>query len=159
MNYTEDQMWTARNADLYTFLLDNHDDQVRKEGDYLRLLDPDDRRHGMGIVIRRGFPGYFDNREDTWNGNIDFLIKYCDYSVPDAVHALLDYLIDDDDRYQGVGVKTSKSAQRKEPKPIEYPEPIEGPYKHTFAYLTKKTRNPGRYGAEVDCRQIIVPVV
>ena len=79
---TREQIQSARQADLYVFMLSHHADMVEKEGTSLKL------RNNHSLSIRRGYCGYTDFETGEKGNSIDFLVKWLRYSFKDAVYAL-----------------------------------------------------------------------
>ena len=75
----------ARKADLYSFLLDNHPQDIIKEGRYLRL------KIDKSVVVKEGHSGFtkYNEPASTGHGNgIDLLTNLLDYTPYDAIMAL-----------------------------------------------------------------------
>ncbi len=82
--YTPQQRDAAIRADLYEYLRNNHDSHFTVEGDSPRMLD------NHSISIRQGYSGYYDFATGEHGNGIDFLSKYFDYTIPEAVASLSD---------------------------------------------------------------------
>ena len=82
-NVTKAQIQAARKADLYRFLLRHHPNEVCKEGESIRLCC------NHSVSIKEGYCGYTDFATDKTGNAIDCLIHYFNYTLPDAVSALL----------------------------------------------------------------------
>lgn len=130
----------ARRANLYNFLLRHHYNDVKKEGNSLRLLD------NNSVSIKEGYSGYFDFSTKEKGNSIKFLMEFLDYSFPDAVIALCaDMGID------AVNLPEFGDATEKAPSPprdakkgqdtvnrtFAPPEPLQGQYRQLYAYLTQ----------------------
>lgn len=74
----------ARSADLYDFLIRNHPDAVKVEGNSLVL------RADHHISLKRGYCGYMDWKTGKTGSSVDYLMSYLGYSFQDAVIALTD---------------------------------------------------------------------
>ncbi len=167
----------ARRANLYDYLLDCHPNQVVREGDSLRLLS------NHSVSIKTGYSGYTDfATRDTGNA-IECLMYFLDYSFRDAVAALavFDGMPEEDlgvpegnlgiqlhglpkatgsgPGPQGISVplETQRSPQAPPPapKPFAPPEPVRGPYRQLFAYLTQQRGIPARLVQELINRKLL----
>ena len=122
---SKEQIKSARQTDLYTFLLKNHNCIFTREGDSLRPKD------NHSISIRQGYCGYKDFSTDETGNSIEFLTNHMGYTFVGAVHALTDGSSTDysSDR-QTNGVKTV---------PPNFPAPVNGIYKNLFAFLMNRS--------------------
>ena len=82
-NVTKEQIQAARKVDLHRFLLHHHPNEVLQEGESIRLCC------NHSISIKEGYCGYTDFATDETGNSIDCLIHYFNYTLPDAVNALL----------------------------------------------------------------------
>lgn len=139
----------ARRVDLYDFLLALHPDAVQREGNSLRL------RGNHSVSLKRGYAGYKDFGTGETGNAVDFLTHYLGYAFLDAVAALCQFAgipLDGSGRPQNApgdekGVQCGMTAydQKKrlqEPPEVPLrafflPEPVHGPSKQVFAYLTQ----------------------
>ena len=130
--YTPEQFRDATNADLYDFLIQNHNDYFKKEGVWLRA------KFNPSINIRQGFYGFIDFGGGTLNvdsGNgIKFLTEHMKYTETEAVLALA----------EGRTAKTCHelNLSNSETKgvievPPSFPVPDKGFPSALFAYLNK----------------------
>lgn len=83
INVTKAQIQAARKADLYHFLLYHHPNDVLREGESIRLCCD------HSVSIKEGYCGYTDFATDETGNAIDCLVNYFNYTLPDAVNALL----------------------------------------------------------------------
>ncbi len=129
MQYTSTQIRSARRADLHRYLLLHHGDRFKAEGDSLRPLD------NHSLSIKQGYSGYKDFATDETGNSVDFLTRYMGYTLPEAVLALCDNLVDltaiQEDSYTTPLLDMSDA-------PLELPEPLDGPYRQLFAYLISR---------------------
>lgn len=85
-NIYDEMIWNARNADLFSFVLENYRGEVSLEGrNWMRL------KSDHSVVLKRGKSTYSDYSTGEWGNPIDFLMKYMRYSFKDAVEALQPY--------------------------------------------------------------------
>lgn len=82
-NVSKAQIQAARKADLYQFLLRHHPNDVLREGESIRLCCD------HSVSIKEGYCGYTDFATDETGNAIDCLVHYFNYTLPDAVNALL----------------------------------------------------------------------
>lgn len=82
-NVTKVQIQAARKADLYHFLLRHHPNDVLREGESIRLCCD------HSVSIKEGYCGYMDFATGETGNAIDCLVHYFNYTLPDAVNALL----------------------------------------------------------------------
>lgn len=83
-NVSKEQTVSARQADLYTFLMKHHSSNFKTEGDSIRPVD------NHSISIRKGYNGYKDFSTGETGNSIDFLKNYMGYTFVEAVQALSD---------------------------------------------------------------------
>lgn len=122
----------ARKADLYSFMLSRHRNEVVIEGDSLRLRDD------HSVSIKRGYSGYLDFSTGAHGNSLDFLQNYLNYDFQEAVTAL-------------TGAKATRPLPQQAPAPTAAasarawtgpPPPVQGQYRNLFAYLTKTRQLP-----------------
>lgn len=123
--YTKEQLDEARTTDAYDFLLSRHGGEVKKEGAWLRVPG-----HG-GVLVHRGYYGFYDASHDRHGNSVDLLMDYFGYDLKGAVEALI-----------GVsgGQKRPSEAPERTRRQIDYaamPKPLNGSYKRVFAYLIR----------------------
>lgn len=130
----------ARQADLYTYLLEKHPETVKKIGyNVLQNRDFD------SLKITKGH-GYNRFSNDEHGNAIDYLMKYLDFDFVSAVKELIDYAPDidelpyDSDCY--VPVKKYTRIYLEPYEDSKLPPPVDGPYSRAFAYLTKTRALP-----------------
>lgn len=119
--FTNEQMRTARQADLYKFLRENHSESFVFQGQSIRL------RSNKSISIKNGYSGYYDFSTGEHGNSVDFLVRYMDYRLDEAVFSLCGY-----------GSNTERTNVAGENLPPVFPPPLKGKYKHLFAYLLKR---------------------
>lgn len=139
---SDDQIRIARKADLYGFLLENHDNEVVVEGDSIRLDD------NHSVSIKKGYSGFNDfSTGDTGNA-VDCLMKYFEYNFQGAVLSLCEYMKYDTSESSNEGDEVIQVSDGAQPMPqkisdIELPEPVDGFPKNLYAYLTQTRKIPG----------------
>lgn len=79
---TNEQVQAARRADLYRFLDQRHPNEVRREGNSLRLLD------NHSVSVKQGYSGYYDFSNGESGNAVDYLTTYLGYDFQEAVAAL-----------------------------------------------------------------------
>lgn len=81
--FSQEEVKSARHADLYEYLIESHAFLFKKEGNSLRFLsDP-------SISIKKGFCGYNDFATGEHGNSVTFLMDKLKYTFPEAVAALL----------------------------------------------------------------------
>lgn len=140
---------TARRVCLYDFLLSEHPGDVEQEGDSLRL------RCNHSVSIKSGYAGFTDFSSGDTGNAIECLTNYFDYEFPDAVTALCEF--DRSHRslrtcqnapgvpqmLQADKVFTSAVSRPQAPqRGFIPPEPVQGPYRQLYAYLTQQRGIP-----------------
>ena len=154
-HFSKDQLKRARKTDLYEFLSDYHWDDVKKEGDSLRL------KANHSVSVKRGYCGFKDFETDESGNSVDFLVKYLGYSLDEAIFILIGETSEDaydSDDYENSfdsnkisnnsnniisqDLKKTDINEKKDIhesiKEIIFPEKTDGPYKNLFAYLKKR---------------------
>ena len=134
----------ARKANLYSYLLENHENEIQKEGDSIRLCAD------HSVSIKNGFNGYTDFATDESGNSIDCLVDYFSYSFQGAVLSLCEFMgYDTSEIYDGkIPNQTDTIIQKPaapniiSEAPFILPEPIEGEPKQMFAYLTQTRKIP-----------------
>lgn len=127
--FTEEQKKAARKADLYDFLCKNHMSDFKIEGSSIRL------RNNNSVSIKKGYSGYMDFSDNSHGNGIEFLTKYMNYSIVEAVIALSGnnpLSIDNSISMSESHINTITSSNE-----FILPKPIKGIYKQLFMYLTK----------------------
>jgi hypothetical protein len=124
-NFTKEERVAAVAVDLYDFLLKNHAEKFTLEGGSLRPMD------NHSISIKKGWRGYRDFSNNETGNAIDLLTRHMDYSITEAVAALAGTHGGplEDTRRCPVNPRPARTGSCK------YPEPIDGSYRHLFAYL------------------------
>lgn len=79
---TEEQKKQARRTDLYSYLIDNHKDDVEIFGNSLRL------NCNHSISIKKGYRGYKDFATEETGNSVDLLTRYLGYDFISAVESL-----------------------------------------------------------------------
>lgn len=138
---SHDQIRIAREADLYGYLFDEHNNEIAVEGDSIRLDDD------HSVSIKKGYSGFNDfSTGDTGNA-VDCLMKYFGYNFQGAVLSLCEYMkydttgpSDEDDKAIQVSDGTQPMPQKISD--IELPEPVYGFPKNLYAYLTQTRKIP-----------------
>ncbi len=128
MHFTREQIDEAKAVNLYDFLINNHEDEFKKEYGSIRPW------FDKSISIRDDFCGYYDFATGEGNDNIDFLTTYMGYSFEDAVSALLS---GEGTAYRVVPRNTEHKNEPELPKEIILPPKCEGFPRQVYAYLTK----------------------
>lgn len=129
--FTKEQMQEARMADLHEYLLTYHDDEFIRESSCIHLRD------NYSLAIKRGYSGYYDFATGEHGNSVDFLTRYMGYGMVEAVLALCG------DSYGGTTSSYERYTEETDPPelediPVEFPEPLNGSYRHLFAYLMKR---------------------
>lgn len=126
LQYTKEQRTAALKIDLYEFLLKYHYELFKKDGQrYLKY------KNNPSIIIGKGKNGYKDCATSESGNNIEFLVNYLNYDIPNAIYALTN----------GEFIKEQSIKSHTEPQlnlPPEFPEPLNGTYKNLYAYLLKR---------------------
>lgn len=117
---TKEQVRAARRADLYRFLDQCHPNEVRREGDSLRLAD------NHSVSIKRGYTGFYDFGTGDSGNAIECLVEYFGYDFTEAVTALCG----------GGAPIPPKPIQPKAPAPFILPAPVLGAPIQLTSYLT-----------------------
>lgn len=141
---SKEQIRIARKANLYGYLLENHGNEIQKEGDSIRLCAD------HSVSIKNGFCGYMDFATDESGNAIDCLTTYFDYGLQEAVISLCEFMgYDTSEIYDGkIPNQTDTIIQKPaapniiSEAPFILPEPIEGEPKQMFAYLTQTRKIP-----------------
>lgn len=129
MQFTNQQMKAARKADLYEYLYRYYGNKFIREGNSLRL------RTNRSISIKKGFSGYLDFATGEKGNSVDFLVRYMDFDLSEAVGALCatSLIPDNDDGFVGKKTEVFDSDH-----PFDIPKPKEGSYSQLFAYLMSR---------------------
>lgn len=138
---SKEQIRIARKADLYGYLLENHGNEIQKEGESIRLCAD------HSVSIKNGFSGFMDFATEETGNAIDCLTTYFDYDLQEAVISLCEFM--------GYDASESGVSNEKIPNQIDttiqkpempdinpastfiLPEPVGGQPKNLFAYLTQ----------------------
>lgn len=129
----------ARKADLYNFLLRHHYNDVKKEGNSLRLRD------NNSVSVKMGYTGYKDFATGETGNPIDFLVEFLGYEFQEAVAALCNDMGINATGQPGRKSETPRT-QQKPPEPeirtFSPPEALKGQYRQLYAYLTQQRGIP-----------------
>lgn len=79
---TEHDKKIARVTDLYSYLMDNHRNEIEIHGNSLQLCT------NHSLSIKQGYSGYYDFATGDKGNSIDFLTKYLGYDFASAVESL-----------------------------------------------------------------------
>lgn len=142
---TNDLIRFARKADLYGYLLENHDNEIEKEGDSVRLCE------NHSVSIKKGYSGYMDFATDETGNAIECLTNYFGYTFQGAVLSLCEYMGYDTSDSSDVatqpsnGTTTSQKPATPDIEPAKtftLPEPVDGLPRNLYAYLTQTRKIP-----------------
>lgn len=141
---TNDQIEAARKADLFGFLLENHDNEIIKEGDSLRLAE------NRSVCTKKGYCGYTDFSTKETGNAVDCLMNYFDYTFKGAVLDLCEYMgYDMSVQTSGETAMTTQITTQepatpdiKPAKTFVLPEPVNGLFRNLYAYLTQTRKIP-----------------
>lgn len=141
---SQKQIRIARKADLYGYLSENHENEVQKEGESIRLCAD------HSVSIKNGFNGYMDFATNETGNAIDCLVNYFSYDLQEAVISLCEFMGYDTSDFSDEPQDSSGNSMIQKPAipnvisaaPFSLPEPIEGEPKHLFAYLTQTRKIP-----------------
>lgn len=134
-NVTKAQIQAARKADLYRFLLRHHPNEVCREGESIRLCCD------HSVSIKEGYCGYTDFATGETGNAIDCLVNYFNYTLSDAVNALLadagdaeaETVAPAQDTRADAGTQASGKGQRN---PFVLPEAADGTSRALTNYLS-----------------------
>ena len=144
---SEEMYHQACAVDLYAFLTSRHSDRVRQKYGSALLLE---NEH---VSVKKGFHGFTNFRSGETGNNVTYLCSFLDYGYRDAVLALLDFSgglteFGNNIDYDPMSLKKAKiRAASKEHyalpekldlKDFTIPKPINGRYRHLFAYLRNR---------------------
>ena len=132
MQVTTYQIKTARQANLFAYLLTNHSDDiiVDKHGKTLRLTD------NHSLSVKDGYSGYLDFATGETGNGIDLLTRHFGYTFADAVVALTN------DSGEAIYIPTLKTTEMKRKKDCLQLPPTSPDYKRVMAYLIKSRKLP-----------------
>ena len=124
-HFTTEQMQRARKTDLHEYLMRYHADSFKVEGVSIHPRD------NASLSIKRGYSGYMDFATGDKGNSVDFLVKYMNYELDQAVFALCGE--------SGAVPSVQKTeAPKIENLPPVFPDPVQGRYKNLYAYLLKR---------------------
>lgn len=144
---SEEMYHQACAVDLYAFLTSRHSDRVRQKYGSALLLE---NEH---VSVKKGFHGFTNFRSGETGNNVTYLCSFLDYGYRDAVLALLGFSgglteFGNNIDYDPMSLKKAKiRAASKEHyalpekldlKDFTIPKPINGRYRHLFAYLRNR---------------------
>lgn len=127
-NVSKAQIQTARRTNLYDYLTRYHNSDFTHEGNSIRL------KTNHSISIHREYAGYKDFSTGETGNAIEFLTRHMGYGFVTAVQSLTAGATTIS---EGISTTTAQQGgiNRVPPK---FPPPIDGRYKHLFAYLTNR---------------------
>ena len=125
-HYTKEQMQRARRTDLYEYILRNHMDTHKREG---QSLHPANNR---SLSVKKAYCGFMDFANGETGNSVDYLVRHLGYRIDDAVFSLIG------DAADGGEKSEEQSAVVSEEKEIVLPEPVPGRYRQLFAYLLNR---------------------
>lgn len=122
---SKSQIHTARQTDLYIFLIKYYASDFNLEGNSLRPKD------NHSISIRKGYCGFKDFSNDETGNSIEYLTRHMGYTFVAAVQALAGESVAEYPlcSQQQDGVKSV---------PPQFPIPVNGTYKNLFAFLINR---------------------
>lgn len=123
MYVTTSQRHSANRVDLAAWLLTHHPEAVIRKGDSVLL------RMDEHVSVKDGYCGYQDWRTGETGNNVEYLMRYLNYTYPDAVIALLDQRNVSDPRPSPQSTNTQSSGRS-----ISLPGPATH-MKNVYAYL------------------------
>lgn len=130
MYFTNEELRSARRADLYHYLITHHKNLFHIEGNSIHP------KNNHSLSIKRGYAGYKDFSTGETGNSLDFLVNHLGYTITDAVAALSDSPRNVSSGNCIAGAKASTASISE--KTFNLPEPIEGSYRQLFAYLMKR---------------------
>lgn len=153
-NVTKAQIQAARKADLYHFLLRHHPNDVLREGESIRLCCD------HSVSIKEGYCGYTDFATGETGNAIDCLVHYFNYTLPDAVNALLAYAGDAEagtaapaqDTRADAGTQASGKGQRN---PFVLPEATDGTSRELSNYLSGNRGISAFVVSDLFCEKVV----
>lgn len=91
--FSKEHLRAARRADLYSYLKENHGEMFTREGNSIRM------KTNHSISIKRSYTGYLDFATGETGNSVDFLVRYMNYSIEEAIKALcgIEEVVMDDD--------------------------------------------------------------
>ena len=124
-HFTTEQMQRARKTDLHEYLLRYHADSFKIDGVSIHPRD------NGSLSIKRGYSGYMDFATGDKGNSVDFLVKYMNYELDQAVFSLCG-------ESATVPTVQKTEAPKIENLPPVFPDPVQGRYKNLYAYLLKR---------------------
>lgn len=124
-HFTTEQMQRARKTDLYEFLMRYHADSFKRDGVSIHPRD------NGSLSIKRGYSGYMDFATGDKGNSVDFLTKYMNYELDQAVFALCG------ESATVLSVQKTEALKTENLPPV-FPDPVQGRYKNLYAYLLKR---------------------
>ena len=124
-HFTTEQMQRARKTDLHEYLMRYHADSFKIDGVSIHPRD------NGSLSIKRGYSGYMDFATGDKGNSVDFLVKYMNYELDQAVFALCG-------ESATVPTVQKTEAPKIENLPPVFPNPVQGRYKNLYAYLLKR---------------------
>lgn len=126
----------ARRAPLYSYLLSRHPVEVCREGNSLRL------RRNHSVSVKCGYSGYTDFATGETGNAVECLTRHLGYDFQGAVAALCEYIGISTDTDRRAQFRTAPEHLQETPEPFILPEPVQGQYRHLYAYLTRRRGIP-----------------
>lgn len=132
-NFNEEQLRAARRANLFEYLMTWHRDLFKLEGNSLHPKD------NHSLSIKRGYSGYLDFATNEKGNSVDFLTRYLNYSVPEAVNALAgdSKMTEHPVRRSETPIETFKDDEWRNTR-LNFPKPFNGQYKRLYAYMINR---------------------
>ena len=135
MKINKEMIYKARNADLADFLLRTDPEHYIRQGNSVRLYDPDEPRRNeriKRISVKMGASWYHDFKTGESGNAVEYLKNYMGYGYYDAVRALAGENVP----YKQAQNPEIYAKQQEEKKklPVEFPEKAENG-KRVFGYL------------------------
>ena len=134
-----DDIISARRANLYDFLLRRHYNDIKKEGNSLRL------RNNNSVSIKVGYSGFTDFSTGEKGNAVNCLINYLGYDFQEAVAALCaDIGMNATGQPERLAASKTPHTPQKEPEMRTFspPKPLQGQYRQLHAYLTQQRGIP-----------------
>lgn len=105
MSVTATQIRNARQADLFEYLCRAHPDEIKREGQWLRM------KNNPSLLTKKGYGGYKDYSSLETGNSIDFLVMHMNYDFVTAVTSLT-----------GGGICTSAKPREPPTRTVVFPE-------------------------------------
>ena len=126
MPYVSKQQYQeACAADIYAFLLTNHQNDIKIKYGTIQLLNDEH------VCVKPGFHGFRNFKTGKPGNNIDLLMEYLGYDYVSAVLALTQGTV-------VVSIEHALKAVAERPKDVIFPEKCDGPFTNATAYLKSR---------------------